>query len=171
MKNLGKTAAGGRSPGRTVTGWLIGLVVVGVGTAIALSAGDTNLSCDRTKGSCELTRKRAIGSEVRRIQLNQLSQVTVEQSRGTRRRKRSRSTSYRVVLRVGGDRIPFGNSRSTRSDAERLAQPIKTFLQNPGQPSLNVREDNRPWQSFLGIVLATGGAGWLLLGSVVSTKG
>ena len=170
MKNSGKPAAGGRSPGRTITGWLIGLVVVGVGTAIALSAGEKTLSCDRTKGSCELTQKKAIGSEVRRIQLNQLSQVTVEQSRGTRRRKRSRKTSYRVVLQVGGDRITLG-SKSTRSEAERLAQPIKTFLQNPGQPSLKVREDNRPWQSLLGIVLATGGAGWLLLGSVATTKG
>lgn len=169
MKNLGETAAGKRSPGRTLTGWLVGLAVVGVGTVIAFSGAEKTLSCDRTKGSCTLTQKRPIGSEVRRISLNQFSQATVEQSRGTRRRKGTRRTSYRVVLRVGGDRITF-SSKSTRPEAERLAQPIKTFLQNPGQPSLKVREDDRQWQSLVGVALAAGGAGWLLLGSVIMTN-
>ncbi|NEP57883.1 MAG: hypothetical protein F6K31_12805 [Symploca sp. SIO2G7] len=128
--------------------FLLGLLLMGAGTMIVLLFVDlTTLECKRVEpptnqGECQLSSQGVLDSDVTIIPIKSLQGAKLKRS-GRRR------TTYRIELLTAEGTVPLTNIYSSGgASKQQQVQQIRSFIENPTQASLNLRQDNR-WMGYL----------------------
>lgn len=140
--------------------WLMGGVFTTVGLAVGLTlGGETTLECDRTLPSaqCQITSSSWIETHTQTLPVNQMLGAEVESSHSS-----DGGYTYRVVMLTQEGRVPLTDVYSSgMTHYSDQAKQINQFLQNPDQPHLRLRQDNRWWGLLF--LVAFGGGGLAIL--------
>jgi hypothetical protein len=124
--------------------FFLGLLLIGFGVGTtALAAKLTTLDCERlaqqvNKGNCQLTSSSLLGKDTRTIELSSIQRAEMQ------RRNQDGKLLYRVVLITNDGDVPFVRSWSSGDSGKQAkVDNINGFLQNSGQASLLIKQDDR----------------------------
>ena len=110
-------------------GW--SLIPIGIGLVVILLFGELSaLTCARTGPSadrCILHKQHGIRSTTKEFALAELRAARVEST--------SSGALTQIIIQTATEEIPFTDSHAS-TDAEPLAEAVRTFLATPGQPTL-----------------------------------
>ncbi|NER49594.1 MAG: hypothetical protein F6J86_25545 [Symploca sp. SIO1B1] len=147
--------------------FFLGLLLMGGGGIALLFFVDlTTLECKRlepstNQGQCQLTSNGVLGSDVTTIPIKSLQGAKLKGSSG-------RGTTYRIeLLTAEGTVAVTGVYTSGRRSKQQQVEQIRSFVEDPTQVSLNIKQDSR-WIGYL-FGVAFGGVGVLFVLSALIT--
>ncbi|NES01151.1 MAG: hypothetical protein F6J86_46595 [Symploca sp. SIO1B1] len=148
--------------------FFLGLLLMGAGgITLLLFVNLTTLECKRleaatNQGQCQLTSNGVLGSDVTTIPIKSLQGAKLKRSSGSSR------TTYRIELLTAEGTVPVTNVYSSGiASKQRQVEQIRSFVEDPTQNSLNIKQDNR-WMGYL-FGVTFGGVGVLFVLSAIVT--